>query len=54
MKTVTELKAEAYDILAQIEAHQFRIQELQKSLMDKNKEIEEAMKAVNPKQNVEA
>lgn len=54
MKTVTELKAEAYDILAQIEAYQFRIQELQKSLMDKNKEIEEAMKTVNSKQNVEA
>lgn len=54
MKTTTELKAEAYDILAQIEAHQLRIQELQKALMEKNKEIEEAMKAVNPKQNVEA
>lgn len=53
MKTTTELKAEAYDILAQIEAHQFRIQELQKSLMDKNKEIEESlmvMKTATPEE----
>lgn len=52
MKTTTELKAEAYDILAQIEAHQLRIQELQKALMEKNKEIQESMKVAASEESV--
>ncbi len=39
--TIIKLKAEAYDILAQIEAHQLKIQELQKLLNEKNAEIKE-------------
>lgn len=54
MKNLIELKAEAYDILALIEAHQVKIQELQKSLMEKNKEIEEGIKAIKPEKNVKA
>lgn len=38
---ITLLKAEAYDILAQIEAHQLKIAELQKALNLKNAEIKE-------------
>lgn len=54
MKNLIELKAEAYDILALIEAHQVKIQELQKSLMEKNKEIEEGIKAIKSEKNVKA
>lgn len=35
----TELKAKAYDLLAQMEAHQFEIEKLRKELVAVNEEI---------------
>lgn len=36
---LTQLKSEAYDLLANIDMHNYQIQELQKKLAEKNAEI---------------
>jgi hypothetical protein len=41
--SVLELKAQAYDILAQIQAHSAKIEELQKQLFEVNKKVGEEL-----------
>jgi hypothetical protein len=36
---IAKLKSEAYDLIAQIEAHQIHVVKLQKMLQEKNEEI---------------
>ena len=43
--TIHELKAQAYDIIATIEAHQREIEGLKQKLMETNKLVSEAIEA---------
>ena len=42
--TITELKAQAYDLIAQMEQYQNLMKQLQEKLMDLNKQIQEFSK----------